>query len=232
MEVEGCSNEAPHDVENPNTPVADSKPGSDSLSRRSPDECCIYRVPERLRDSRSKAYNPKVVSIGPFHHGNKHLEDMEEDKQRYLQYLLDRNGASLEDYEKKIKDQEEKLRGCYGNAMRLSSDQFVRIILVDTAFVIELLVRNFEDLQDDDDRIFKKRWMLTNILPDMLLLENQLPFFILKDLFDPSKVRVKNSEIGRPSIIKLSYHFFDKVVGLQKSEDQLNQPLQKSEISS
>ncbi|XP_008245753.1 PREDICTED: UPF0481 protein At3g47200-like [Prunus mume] len=104
----------------------------------------------------------------------------------------------------------------------MSSDQFVSIILVDAAFVIELLVRYFEDSPSDNDRIFKNPWMLTTIVPDMLLLENQLPFFILEDLFDASKVRVKNSETERPSMIKLSYHFFKNVVGLQRSEDQLN----------
>ncbi|XP_021827639.1 putative UPF0481 protein At3g02645 [Prunus avium] len=222
MEVEGRSNEAPHDVENPNTPVADLKRRLDSLSRRSSDECCIYRVPLRLR-GKNNSYTPEVVSIGPIHHDNKELEAMEEYKQRYLQYFLHRNNkVSLEYYVEKIKAQEDKLRGCYGNAQHVkNSDKFVSIILVDAAFVIELLLRYyFVELRDDDDWIFKKPWMLTNIVPDMLLLENQLPFFILEVLFDPSKVRVESA--ARPSIIKLSYHFFEKVVGLQMSEGASN----------
>ncbi|KAI5355032.1 hypothetical protein L3X38_007927 [Prunus dulcis] len=84
-----------------------------------------------------------------------------------------------------------------------------------------MLRYHFKELRDDNDWIFKKPWMLTNIVPDMLLLENQLPLFILEDLFDASKVRVKNSETERPSMIKLSYHFFKKVMGLQRSEDEL-----------
>ncbi|CAL2234765.1 unnamed protein product [Prunus armeniaca] len=116
---------------------------------------------------------------------------MEEYKQRYLQNFLHRNNkVSLEDYVEKIKAQEDKLRGCYGNAQHFkSSDKFVSIILVVAAFVIELLL--------------------------------SCHFFILEDLFDASKVRVKNSETERPSMIKLSYHFFRKVVGLQRSEDEL-----------
>jgi hypothetical protein len=31
--------------------------------------CCIYKVPERLRELNEKAYTPRVVSIGPIHHG-------------------------------------------------------------------------------------------------------------------------------------------------------------------
>ncbi|CAL8996917.1 unnamed protein product [Prunus brigantina] len=226
MVVEGCSNEAPHDVENPKTPVADLKLRLKSLSRRSSDECCIYKVPERLRDrNKNNAYTPEVVSIGPIHHNNKELEAMEEYKQRYLQYFLNRNNeVSLEDYIDKIKAQEDKLLGCYGNAQHFKKgDKFVCIILVDAAFVIELLLRYYsEELRDDNDWIFKKPWMLTNIVPDMLLLENQLPFFILEDLFDANKVRVNNSETaGRPSMIKLSYRFFKKVAGLHWSEDEL-----------
>ncbi|XP_021802034.1 UPF0481 protein At3g47200-like [Prunus avium] len=216
MEVEGRSNEAPHDVENPNSPVADLKRRLDSLSRRSSDEGCIYRVPLRLR-GKNNSYTPEVVSIGPIHHDNKELEAMEEYKQRYLQYFLHRNNkVSLEYYVEKIKAQEDKLRGCYGNAQHFkSSDKFVSIILVDAAFVIELLLRYyFEELRDDNDWIFKKPWMLTNIVPDMLLLENQLPFVILEVLFDT--LRVESAE--RPSMIKLSHRFFKKVVGLQRSQ--------------
>ena len=33
------------------------------------DTCCIYKVPEQLREVNEKAYTPRLVSIGPIHHG-------------------------------------------------------------------------------------------------------------------------------------------------------------------
>ncbi|KAI5354978.1 hypothetical protein L3X38_007873 [Prunus dulcis] len=37
--------------------------------------------------------------------------------------------------------------------------------------------------RDENDRIFNRPWMLQDLWPDMRLLENQLPFFILEELF-------------------------------------------------
>ncbi|XP_050126030.1 UPF0481 protein At3g47200-like isoform X4 [Malus sylvestris] len=216
----GGSNEAPHDIESPCTPLLTSMSKelhgllslSASMSQELDDllplsnSCCIYRVPEELRRVNEKAYTPQVVSIGPLHHGKEGLEDMEEHKKRYLQYFLDRTGVSLEVCVEKIKDKEAKLRGCYAHTIGLCSDEFVRIILVDAAFIIELLLRNYSPfLPDSEDRIFNKPWLIKFIVPDMLLLENQLPFFILEDLFATAEV----AEVPdtKPSVLDLFYEF-------------------------
>ncbi|RXH72450.1 hypothetical protein DVH24_012134 [Malus domestica] len=216
----GGSNEAPHDIENPCTPLLTSMSKelhgllslSASISQELDDllplsnSCCIYRVPEELRRVNEKAYTPQVVSIGPLHHGREGLEDMEEHKKRYLQYFLDRPGVSLEVCVKKIKDKEAELRGCYAHTIGLCSDEFVRIILVDAAFIIELLLRDGgHTVWHRNDRIFNKPWLIKFIVPDMLLLENQLPFFILEDLFATAEV----AEVPdtKPSVLDLFYEF-------------------------
>ncbi|KAB2619119.1 hypothetical protein D8674_014988 [Pyrus ussuriensis x Pyrus communis] len=197
------SNEAPHDIENPYIRILSSMSSElDGLLPLS-NSCCIYRVPEELRRVNEKAYTPQVVSIGPLHHGSKGLKDMEEHKKRYLQYFLKRTGVSLEDCVKKIKDREAELRSCYAQTIELSSDEFVRIILVDAAFIIELLLRFCFPIQlESNDRIFNKPWLIKFIIPDMLLLENQLPFFILEDLFATGEVLAT-----MPSVFVLSSIF-------------------------
>ncbi|KAK6927480.1 Protein of unknown function DUF247, plant [Dillenia turbinata] len=40
----------------------------------------LYRVPKKLVQSRVKAYTPRLVSIGPYHHGEKSFCAMEEQK--------------------------------------------------------------------------------------------------------------------------------------------------------
>ena len=43
-----------------------------------PDEqpaCCIYRVPQKLHKVNKDAYTPMLISIGPFHHHEKKVED-------------------------------------------------------------------------------------------------------------------------------------------------------------
>ena len=38
-------------------------------------DCC--RVPSTIRRHKEEPYTPKVVSVGPFYHGNERLRDME-----------------------------------------------------------------------------------------------------------------------------------------------------------
>ncbi|BBG95488.1 hypothetical protein Prudu_1167S000200 [Prunus dulcis] len=51
---------------------------------------------------------------------------------------------------------------------------------------------------------------IQDVWPDMRLLENQLPFFILEELFDPDKIEVSsnNNNIERLSILNLCHNFF------------------------
>ncbi|CAN6540283.1 unnamed protein product [Malus baccata var. baccata] len=205
------SNEAPHDIENPHILLESSMNKElDGLLPLS-DSCCIYRVPEGLRCANEKAYTPRVVSIGPIHHGKKGLEEMEEHKKRYLKYFLDRTKVRLADYVTKIKGKEAELRSCYAQTIELSSDEFVRIILVDAAFIIEFLLRFLKQIErDSNDRIFHKPWLLYSVVPDLLLLENQLPFFVLEDLFAAEE---------KPSVFDLSCQFCNKSTRLYVQRD-------------
>ncbi|RXH72451.1 hypothetical protein DVH24_012135 [Malus domestica] len=211
--MEGSS-EAPYDIENPRTPLLTSMSQTQELlapmsrtqendSTPLSDPCCIYRVPKTLRRVNEKAYTPQAVSIGPLHHGKKGLKEMEGHKKRYLQYFLERTGVSKEDYKTKIRGKEAELRSCYAQTIELSSDEFVRIILVDAAFIIEFLLRFLDQIEkDSNDRIFHKPWLINYVVPDMLLLENQLPFFILEDLFATAEVPA-----SVPSVLDLFYEF-------------------------
>ncbi|XP_016647624.1 PREDICTED: UPF0481 protein At3g47200-like [Prunus mume] len=211
------SDQTPHDIENPWIPLVTSM--SEELDGLSPlsSLCCIYRVPERLRRVSEKAYTPQVVSIGPLHHGEEGLKAMEDHKKRYLQDYIRRT-------KKQVKDQEAKLRSCYAETIQVSSDEFVRIILVDAAFIIEVLLRyRVDELQDENDRIFNKPWMLQDVWPDMRFFENQLPFFILEELFDPEKIKVSsnNNNIEMLSILNLCHNFFKTLMHIEGTDGNM-----------
>ncbi|KAF5456713.1 hypothetical protein F2P56_026160 [Juglans regia] len=219
MDRGNCSS---FDIENPCYSLAKSmKTELESLSRLS-SECSIYRVPERLRRAKEKDYTPQVVSIGPLHHGRESLKAMEEHKMRYLKDFIERSQESLEFYIKVVEEEEVRLRSCYAETIPFRCDEFVKIIVVDTAFIIEVLLRSyFPELQDRDDRIFYKQRMIQDVWSDMQLLENQLPFFILADLFKLSKVTIPYQLGKRPSIVELSYNFFKERMLLAVTKDNL-----------
>ncbi|XP_023909370.2 UPF0481 protein At3g47200 [Quercus suber] len=60
------------------------------------------------------------------------------------------------------------------------------MILEDSIFIIELFLRNYEDPKDEKDYILSKPCLKDGIMQDLILLENQLPFFILDRLYDLS----------------------------------------------
>ncbi|KAL6296632.1 hypothetical protein ACE6H2_004774 [Prunus campanulata] len=169
---------------------------------------CIYRVPKRLRQGNDdEAYTPQVVSIGPLHHGKEHLNGMEYHKERYLKGFLSRTTKTLGVFKKKLQDQEVNLRSCYAEPIGYSSEEFLRIVLVDAAFIIEFLLRgNYPEFRDEGDHIFSRPWMYGDVLVDLQVLENQLPLFILEDLFVADKCF---DSTNKPSIIRLSHAVFN-----------------------
>ncbi|KAI9111144.1 hypothetical protein K1719_017755 [Acacia pycnantha] len=139
------------------------------------------------------AYTPVSVSIGPYHHGNKGLESMEEVKSWFLYKFLKRTqDKSVNDYVDLIKGQEGKIRRCYSETIPMESDEFVRMILTDACFMIE-----YFHLWLDENPWHSNlplMWEITMI--DLILLENQLPFFVLNDLFDLTFPKCYNDELS------------------------------------
>jgi len=154
--------------------------------------CCIYRVPERLRKLNEKAYTPRVVSIGPIHHGKENLKAMEDHKTMYLQQFLEQNKVSVQNLINIIKENETELRDSYAETINLSRKDFATMILLDAVFIIMVLLnmKYFRGFYESRrcDHIFYRPFKIIDVMFDMSLLENQLPFFILEKLFELSSV--------------------------------------------
>ncbi|XP_041020267.1 putative UPF0481 protein At3g02645 [Juglans microcarpa x Juglans regia] len=172
----------------------------------SSDECCIYRIPNWLRKLNEEAYTPQVISIGPFHHGTKRLEPMEKLKLKYFQRFLQRVDFNVEILVNTIKLNEKSVRSCYAETINFSSDDFVKLILVDGIFIIELF---YGIWFQGSNSIVRENHVLLNaiswqlIMLDLQLLENQLPFFALEILFRLADVPV------HPSFTSLAIKVFE-----------------------
>lgn len=79
-----------------------------------------------------------------------------------------------------------RARRCYAEPIDiLDDDKFVKIMLPDGCFTIELFRRAvYEDMHDRTYLIFKMPWLGSSLMIDLLLLENQLPFFVLEEFFN------------------------------------------------
>jgi hypothetical protein len=171
----------------------------ESLKPLSSPKCCIYKVPDPLRKLNEEAYTPQVISIGPFHHGDEKLQIMEKYKVRYLKKFMEQ--VNLENLVCTIEDLEESVSQCYAEVIPLSRYDFLKMILMDASFIVELFVRNWFGGWTPDDRIVLKPWLAARMLLDFMLLENQLPFFIIEKLFKLAFA----SHRGLPSFTELTF---------------------------
>ncbi|MED6156287.1 hypothetical protein PIB30_013319 [Stylosanthes scabra] len=148
------------------------------------EECCIYRVPHEIRKHNEDAYTPKVVSIGPFHHGNEKLLKIEGQKRIYCREFIQRSETkNLEIFVSCVQDVEPKIRGCYSDEIKLSKEELVMVILVDCCFILELLSR-YHFKWPCRDAIFRSLGLRSDIIYDLFLVENQVPFFVLEKLYN------------------------------------------------
>ncbi|KAI8011082.1 UPF0481 protein [Camellia lanceoleosa] len=152
-------------------------------------ECCIFRMHDGFRRQNEKAYEPLMVAIGPYHRGKAKLKQMEEHKLWYLEQLLNREkNKSVNEYIMAIKELEERARNCYAETIPLESDEFVEMMLLDGVFIIELFRKSImRRLRAENDHIFQSEHIRYALRRDLILLENQLPFFILVRLFNMTK---------------------------------------------
>ncbi|KAJ7950162.1 UPF0481 protein [Quillaja saponaria] len=175
-------------------------------------EACFIGSIQRVTDKHGKlindeAYKPHVVSIGPLHHrGRSDLLAMEMHKWSYMSSLLQRNNLDddkldnlLEFHGRKILALEDVIRDSYGENITPDRYELAKLMLVDGCFVLELLLRLYQQnkkpsvpvnqekkklsIPDDPvDPILRNADMIASVARDLSLLENQIPFFVLKTL--------------------------------------------------
>ncbi|KAL9428076.1 hypothetical protein AB3S75_030131 [Citrus x aurantiifolia] len=169
-------------------------------------ECCIYRVPRALRRKNEEAYTPKVISIGPLHHGKDELADMEKQKKRYIIEFDKRIRAEKwQQLINFIEENEKGIRNSYEENSELKKPEFITMILYDAVFIIELFLRRWE--RSDDDFLLKRACLANTVWLDLQLLENQLPFFVLDGLHKLASPYLDPKNDDR-SFIALSCEFF------------------------
>lgn len=180
----------------------DNAPGSwENLS--------IYRIPRHLKHGEDKAWVPQIVSLGPYHHGDKHLRHMERHKWRCLHRILERSSQEMGLYLDSVKKVEQRARACYEGRISMSPEEFVEMMILDGCFVIEMFrgfTEGFKELgYPPNDPVFSMRRSILQIQWDMIMLENQIPLFILDRLLD---LQLSNPD-QKKRVAKLAIKFFE-----------------------
>ncbi|XP_070055715.1 UPF0481 protein At3g47200-like [Nicotiana tomentosiformis] len=150
--------------------------------------CTIFKVSVGLSESNSGAYEPKVISIGPYHKHNPKFRSMEKYKVCYLQRFLRRKEGI--DVESCIRELEDEALKCYDDIENLDRDivaKFSKILLLDGCFLVEYIRERCGMCPEGEDWIISGGCLDNQIRRDLLLLENQLAFFVLTKLHHMTK---------------------------------------------
>ncbi|XP_059445772.1 UPF0481 protein At3g47200-like [Corylus avellana] len=177
-------------------------------------ESSIFRVPQKLRRRNENVYDPNIVSIGPYHRGTKRLVPMNEIKMWYLGSLFKRfpltPEKTLEHIVESIRTLQKRARDHYADPFSLNDEKFIEMLVVDGCFLIELFRKEAFIVEPHcDDPIFNTSWMYENLYHDLILLENQIPWFILQRLFE---LTVAVIEQEPHFLVKLVLKFFESMM--------------------
>ncbi|KAD3336137.1 hypothetical protein E3N88_31656 [Mikania micrantha] len=121
-------------------------------------------APRTLRVLSPHSFSPRVVSIGPLHRDDENVQAFERQKATYLSNLMNHINSSP--------------RIIMNSCMEKPCDdvEFAEMMVMDPCFILGFIHQTFElNLED----VF----YLGDIVVDLVLLENQIPFFLLDEIF-------------------------------------------------
>ncbi|KAJ4809675.1 hypothetical protein LUZ62_022241 [Rhynchospora pubera] len=151
----------------------------------------IFRIPANVRERNRIFYEPEVVSIGPFYRGRESLRAMEEQKIYLLRDFLARYPETdIKVLVREMSLLEDRARQCYAESISLDSQEFVKMLLLDGCFILEYAIKWSNN---EPDRLKHVRWATEGILRDLLLVENQIPFFVVMKLISLIQPDGKNN---------------------------------------
>ncbi|KAL5102578.1 hypothetical protein RYX36_006905 [Vicia faba] len=166
----------------------------------------IQKVPQYLRNGNKfdKHYSPKSVSIGPILHDNQNLKLGENYKLIWAAKYIRNTQFSPEFLHKKIFDNIDELKVLFADdvlaltstaeslkGFRSLEEKLSWLLFVDGCFLLYILDvkvnRIFDDQHDNQEDNIKFDQLFLLLMTDVLLLENQLPFLVLKLLWKNDK---------------------------------------------
>ncbi|KAL0377213.1 UNVERIFIED_CONTAM: hypothetical protein Scaly_0838900 [Sesamum calycinum] len=160
----------------------------------------FHKVPPLLltEEKKRQDYIPKVVSIGPYHHGKSELSFAEAFKPTALNLFVSGGGRTRRFYYNRVLEEIGEIRSCYeeGSTDAYSDCKLAKMMLLDACFIIIHIESGTPPEGEPEMHGHEHRskvmttvehlGLLTSaiVLRDLFLLENQIPLSILNLLID------------------------------------------------
>ncbi|KAG5564239.1 hypothetical protein RHGRI_000440 [Rhododendron griersonianum] len=164
----------------------------------------IFRVPTTISAFKPKAYTPQLIGLGPYHRFRPELYEME----RYKVAAATRVQKEFKSLEFKqlvdvLSKVENSVRACYHKFLDIDDDTLAWIMAIDGLFLLDFL----NSYVNKKDRLTSctttalladasgKNLAQSEILGDIVMLENQIPIFVLSKILtiQTSRPDVRNN---------------------------------------
>ncbi|KAL9254404.1 putative UPF0481 protein [Drosera capensis] len=154
---------------------------------------CIFNVPKALISTNSEMYTPQVVALGPYHSWRPELREMESYKLSAAKRIQKKLQKIIKFYSlvEQFKILEPRIRCSYHKYLDISSETLAWMMAIDSCFLLEFL-QIYDDANETRPSALEasrmprlvnymwKRPTQNAILRDIIMLENQIPLFLLR----------------------------------------------------
>ncbi|KAI6695924.1 hypothetical protein NL676_023634 [Syzygium grande] len=164
---------------------------------------CVFQVPRSLSSAKPQAYTPQLVGLGPYHHLQPQLLEMERVKLEVVKKLhKESSGSSFIELARKLNELNIYVRACYHKFLDIDDEMLSWIMTVDTQFLFHLLCQHSIGKKNLESYPFLlgladhsgKKLAEDAILKDVMMLENQIPIFFLEKMVTVACVPLEVTE--------------------------------------
>ncbi|XP_058111594.1 putative UPF0481 protein At3g02645 [Magnolia sinica] len=166
---------------------------------------CIFNVPKTLIATNPDAYIPQQIALGPYHRSRPELYEMERYKvsaaKRTQKHLKSLKFQSIIDRFMKL---EPRIRSCYHRYLDFSGEALAWMMALDASFLLEFLkiftAKDSNVLETISSRMSHlvdytgRRSAHNTILRDIMMLENQIPLFLLRKMLDSQRPSTQEAD--------------------------------------
>nr|CAB3489357.1 unnamed protein product [Digitaria exilis] len=189
----------------------------------------VSRVPDHVRIRNPDAYTPGLVTIGPLHaeDGLGRLRPGKRLKMAYLHSLISRGHpdpsshlAVIQGYVRLVAAREREARAMYAaeDVEEISAEDFVQMLVLDGCFIIEHLVNVATGREEQT--LHATPYGPAQLSVDIVLAENQIPFFVLVDLIGSTRLPEFDTTGYQPPVLlmKLVLYYLAGEKGSDRSD--------------
>ncbi|WOK96859.1 hypothetical protein Cni_G05567 [Canna indica] len=161
----------------------------------------VFSVPKSLLSTKPEAYTPQLIALGPYHHWDPQLYQMEHHKlatAKRTQNHLQPQGRTLVQFVDYCAKKEHAIRSFYHRHLDLDAQSLSWMMAIDVSFLLEFL-RNVSDAKSLPVSHLVIKLACKSISRDMIMLENQIPLFLVRKLlrFQCSSGQAAEDELSK-----------------------------------